>query len=416
MRTISLVFCLSILFIFQASHSIAQISVGEFLGSALNDPEVKTFADQITYLNGKPYKLSPLREVQLRTQNRELLPTQQEFGIRLSPANPFELRRHNEYFRQFNSSLSFQKEFALRDALVTRYLTVVDYIYYSDLLQLTNEETRILEQQLSILERQSGSRYFDAEDFVDLKMKSLDYSVDLEEIKFELANQIHRVARTYPSAHNQNISWSFSAILTPAKLKLVLDSLEQQSARASWLSYQEQKIKVAQSQYKLEQNNFNLGFIQGSYDNRRVNQNRNPISISAGLTIPLTNPNKGDMARRKLDIIEAEYDFKEETNEAETDKRILSDKVRSLIDRLENLDLKIKQLQESNLPMTLSSIKGGDPVVLLQFAQNINKLFALSYKVKRELYISFVEYLAFTDHLQKEPLVNYLSPDLSPVK
>ena len=393
----------------------AQLSLGEFLGSALSDHEVKTFSDQMSYLDTRPYQLSPLREVQLRTQNRELITTQQEFGIRLSPANPFELRSQNRYFKEYNKALGFEREFALKEALLVRYLTVIEYIYFSDLLQLTNEGISNLDEQLAILEKQSGSRYFDAEDFVDLRMDQLDYTVDMEETRFELANQVHHISRTYPQAYQQSINWSNSNVISPQRIRAVVDSLELLSIKTSWVAYQEQRVKVAQSHYSLEKNNFNLGFIQGSYDNRRVNQDRNPISISAGLSLPITNPNKGDMARRKLDEIEAKYDVEEEVYEAETDKKILSDKVRGLIDRLEHLEKKLKDLKESNVPMTLSTIRGGDPVVLIQFTQNLDKLNALSLKVKRELLISYVEYLAFTDHLQKEPLLNFFSPSLVPV-
>jgi hypothetical protein len=398
-----------------ALHLNAQLALGEFLGSALSDHEVKTFSDQVSYLDTKPYRLSPLREVQLRTQNRELLPTQQEFGIRLSPANPFELRSQNRYFKEFNKALSFEREFALKEALLVRYLTAIEYIYFSDLLKLTEEGISSLDEQLEILQKQSGSRYFDAEDFVDLTMDQLDYTVDMEETRFELANQIHHISRTYPQAFQKSIDWSNSNVISPQRIRAVVDSLELLSIKTSWVAYQEQRVKVAQSEYSLEKNNFNLGFIQGSYDNRRVNQDRNPISISAGLSLPITNPNKGDMAKRKLDEIEAKYDVEEEVYEAETDRKILSDKVRGLIDRLEHLENKLKDLKQSNVPMTLSTIRGGDPVVLIQFTQNLEKLNELSLKVKRELFISYVEYLAFTDHLQKEPLLNFFSSSLAPV-
>jgi hypothetical protein len=394
----------------------AQVSIDEFLASAVTDPEVQTFQDQIAFLNEKPYKLSPLREVQLRTQNRELIPTQQEFGIRLSPANPFEVQSQNRYFKEFNSALAYEKEFVLKEALIVRYLTVIEYVYYSDLLQLTIEGAKSLEEQLDILQKQSGSRYFDADNFIDLKMDQLDYAVDVEEIEFELSNQRNRVSRTYPSAHQRQVDWRFDGIISAAQIGRVVDSLEQLSIKTSWVAYQEQRIRLAKSQYKLEKNNFNIGFIQGSYDNRRVNQERNPISISAGLTLPITNPNKGDMTRRKLDIIEAEYDFKEETYEAETDKKILSDKVWGLVGRLESLDRKMKDLKESNLAMTLSSIRGGDPSVLVQFTLNLNKLRTLQHKVRRELMISYVEYLAFVDQLQREPLINFFSSELTSMR
>lgn len=410
LSVLSLLFCA-----LSCINATAQVTIGEFLGSALEDQEVQTFNDQIDFLNGRPYRLSPIREVEFRTQNRELMQTQQEFGLRVSPANPFEMRRQNEYFREYNNALSFEKEFALKEALTVRYLTVVDFIYYASLQEHAEKGTKNLEDQLNILEQQSGSRYFDPEDFVDLKIDHLDYLVEFEEIQFEFSNQLHRIARTYPEAHGRDVRWTFDMVVTPAQIRKVVDSLEQRSIKTSWVAYQEQKIRLAQSEYRLEKSNINLGFIQGSYDFRRFNQDRNPISISAGLTLPITNPNKGDMARRQLEVIEAEYDLKEEIYEAETDKRILSDKVRGLVERAERIEKRMLELRESNLPMTLSSVRDGNPVVLIQFTQNLDKLASLSLKVKRELFISYVEYLAFTDNLQQQPLINFLAPNLAPL-
>ncbi len=398
------------------SPSYGQVTVAEFIGSALEDPEVLTFQDQINYLNTKPYRLSPLREVEIRTQNRELLRTQQQWGLRLSPSNPLEMRSQNRYFREMNATIGYEKEFALKEALTVRYWTVIEYGYYNDLTMLLNEGTESLQQQLAILEKQSGSRYFDADDFVDLKIDNLDYAADLEEARFELENQSHRVARTYPAAHQKQVGWTLIGMIQPHRIRMVVDSLERIDAKTSWVAYQEQRIKLAQSHYELEKNNFNIGFIQGSYDYRRLNQDRNPVSISAGLSLPITNPNKGDMARRKLDKIEAEYDLQEEIHEAVTDKKILSDKVRGLVDRLESLEKRIRDLRESDLAPTLSAIRGGDPVVLIQFTQNLNKLHKLHLKVRRELFLSYVEYLAFTDHLQKDPLTDFFSPSLQKVR
>jgi hypothetical protein len=409
-------FIFLILFIIAATNFCqAQLTLHEFIGSALQDEEVRTIADQITYLNGKPYRLSPLKELQFRSQNRELLPTQQEYGIRVNPANPWELKRQNKYFREFNSTLDYEREFALKEALIARYYTAIEYLFYAELYKVSNEDMLKLQEQISILEKQSGSHYFDAEDFVKLKMEELDFTVDAEEQGFEVFNQLQRITRSYPKAHNQNIDWNLSSIISTESIGKVIDSIQQSTLRSSLVAYQQQKIILAKSQYNLEQANFNIGFLQASYDRRRFHQDRNPISISFGISIPITNPNKGDMARRKLEIIEAEYDFKEESHQSETDKVIFYDKVIRLITRVENLEKKIKSLRESDLPRSLSTIRQGDPMVVLQFNRSINKLRTISIKVRHELLIAYIDYLAYTDQLQKEPVINFLSPTLSPI-
>lgn len=391
-----------------------QLQLREFIASALEDPEVMTFEDQITYLNGKPYRLAPVREVEFRSRNREMIQTQQEYSIRISPSNPWEMRRQNAYFREIKSTLGFEQSIALRDALIDRYYTAVEYIFLSDMRRLAIEGQAQLESQMQILEKQSGSRYFDAEDYVELKVDQLEFIVDAEEVNFELSQQFNRISRIYPKAHGQHAEWGFSQTISPAKIRMVIDSIERSFEKSMMVMYQEQRIKLAESRYLLEQANINLGYFQTSYDMRRYHQDRNPFSIAFGVTIPIFNPNKGDMARHKLDIIDAEYDLKEESYQSGSDRRIQKDKVLSNLLRAESIEDKIENLRKSTLAHTLSTIRGGDPLIIIQFNQQMNKLQRLSYKVKRELLLSYVDYLAAADALQRRPLINYFSPSLEP--
>jgi hypothetical protein len=139
------------------------------------------------------------------------------------------------------------------------------------------------------------------------------------------------------------------------------------------------------------------------------------LVISAGVTIPIFNPNKGDMAKRKLEMIDAEYDFKEAEQYIELDRQILQDKLASLISRYNSLEGRIKELEESNYAQTLSTIKGGDPMMLVQFNQRIIKLNRLLLKIQRDVLLTYVDYLSFTDVLQQQPLRNFLSPSLESI-
>jgi hypothetical protein len=389
----------------------AQLSVEEFLGSVREDPEVKTFDDQINYLNTKPYRLAPLREVQLRTQNRELMQTQQEYGIRVSPSNPWEMRRQNAYFKEMNAGLALEKEIVRKDALFDRYNTIIEYLYNSSVHKLTIVGKQKLDQQINIVERQSGSRYFDADSYVKLRADQLDFLIEEEEFGFETSNQISRITRTYPKAHNQRIDWDFDKAISLEQIKKVCDSIERAGITSSLARFYQQQIKLAKSEYELEKTN--IGFLQTSYDRRRYHQDRNPFSVSVGVSLPIFNPNKGNMTKRRLDEIEAEYDYTEETYQSESDKIILKEKVLSLVARVKNLEEKIDVLEKSNLAQTLSTIKEGDPVAVIQFRQRVIKIQTLYYKVKRELFLAFTEYLYATDALQAEPLTNYLSPRLT---
>ncbi len=394
----------------------AQLTIGEFISSAMEDPEVLTFTNQISYLGDKPYRLSPLQSMQIRMQNRELIYDQQEVGLRINPSNPWEVRNNNRYFKNYQSYLSREREIILKEALVERYYNVIELVYYAELKIFSDSMQYHLNQQLGILEKQYASSYFDADEYVKLKVEHLDNLVDAEEVDYELSSQKHRISRFYPKAHKASLDWTLSNLISIDRIERVVDSISQAGAVSTLVAYQQEKIKLAQSEYNLEKSNINLGFFQTEFDQRRVEQDRTPINISFGVTIPIVNPNKGDMAKRKLKVIEAQYDLEEATHEGETDLIIFQDRLAALIQRYRNLDSRVKELRKNNFAQTLSTMKGGDPLIVAQFNQRVGKLDDLLIQIRRDVLITYIDYLAFTDNLQQQPLINFLSPNLAPIR
>ena len=409
-------FGLYLLFLFISHQVFAQVTMEEFIRSAVEDAEVKSVDARINYLQSKPYRLSPLQKLEFRTQNRELMTTQQEYALRLNPANPWEVNNNNKYFQEFEHSLSIEKQVALKSALVDRYNLLILYLYYFELKALATQSEKLVQQQLAILERQSASSFFDADEYVKLKVDQLDKIVEKEETDFDWQSQKSSVAQMHPAATGRNIIWEEQSMISIDRLEAVADSLIKEMVNPLEVAYRQQKVNVARSQYNLEKSNINMGFLQTSYDRRRVNQDRTPFDISLGVTIPITNPNKGDMARRKLAEIESEYELKTALMEDQTSKDISYQKLKESIGRYRDLQRKILELKNSSLQKDLMLLKGGDPLVALQFETGVNKLSMLESKLKRKALTYYVEFLTESDHLQRKPLINYLSDHLTPIE
>jgi len=402
--------------VLQSGISYSQVTMEEIIRSAYEDPEIKTFDEQLNYLDGKPYRLPFLQRMEFRSQNRELQADQQEYALRFTPANPWEVRNNNRYFKAYQSSLQFERVMILKEALLERYYEIIYIAYYSGLKSQLEDIRQLVDNQVAILERQQASSFFDADDYVELKMKQLNRMVEFEEADFELQNQQLRIERLYPNAHGRTISWNANNLITIDQLEKMVDSLTYASVLSTAIEYQKRKIEMASSEYKLDKANINVGFLQTEFDQRRVEQNRTPINLSFGITIPITNPNKGDMAKRKLEMIEAEYDLKETQHESQTDRTILRENLERLIARYRGLHEKIDQLEKSNLIQSLSTLKGGDPLIITQYREDVGKLKTLLLKIRRDIYFMYIEYLFICDNIQKQPLINYLSPELKTIE
>ena len=389
-----------------------QITLDEFIKSANEDPEVKTFSEQARYLEQRTYRLPFLQRLELRTQNRELLANQQEYALRITPSNPWEVKNNNKYLNEYRNSLAFDQEFLLKTALYDRYAKAISLLY---LTELSNKKQLLIDskaKQITILEKQMGSSFFDADQYVDLQLEKLDEEGEYEEIAFMATDERFSITRIYQSAFNQSIEWKFEDVISPARVKYVTDSLTANAIQSRLIAFQKQKIELANREYALEKANINIGFMQAEFDNRRVEQNRTPINISAGVTIPIFNPNKGDMAKRRLDAIDAKFDLEEAQAEDKIDKMILQERINFYYDRYTRLENKIKALRQDNVPATLQTLKGGDPAVRLKFSESIIKLEIILAKIRRDMLYAYIDFLSTSDFIQRAPLINYFSSRL----
>lgn len=398
-------------FLLAVSAANAQVDVSAYIGSAIEAPSYKNIDAKLDFLQPKSYRLSPLQKLEFRTQNRELLSYQQEYAIRFTPANPWEVKNNNRYFSAYQSFLSLEKSLALREVLLERYQQIIDYVYYVELKELHQAGKRSLEKQVRVLEAQSTSSVFKPEDFVEAKIALVDKDADIEEVSLEILLQESEVARV--TGIQAALSWKLEDMLSVEKMRRVVDSLQQQATLSSLVAYQRQKIQVREREYYLEKSNVNIGFFQTEYDRRRVEQGRTPYNISLGITIPITNPNKGDMARKKMDMIDAEYDLKQ-TETAETAARESAyQQFVQTYTRFEELAKKIDALVSSDFARQLSTRQDGSPMAYIQFEESLLRLKSVKLKLWRKTVSKYVEFLAASDHLQKTPLVNFLSPTVS---
>ncbi|HEY9045326.1 MAG TPA: hypothetical protein VIN08_05500 [Ohtaekwangia sp.] len=406
---------ISLLFTYSTTL-LAQVTISEFLLSTRQDNIQQSYSNQLSYLQEKPYTLSPIQKVEFRMKDKELSTDQQRYGVRISPANPWELHNTNQYFRHYQTSLSLEKELALKEALHQRYSNIITYLYLYELKKLQQEQHDLVQTQLAILEKQSASRYFDADEYTDLQLLLLEKTVLLEELSLDILDHRQSVNEIYPAATGKELHWVYESIITPDQIERQLDSLQLIVHTATLLIYRQQKVKLAASEYKLVKSNINIGFVQTEFDKQNAEKQNNPVNISLGVTLPITNPNKGSMTKRKLEMIEAEYELKETQHQTATTRDRLADKLYAMLAQYTGLHQRIDEWQHSSLAGTLSTLKGSDPRVFIQFQASTSKLKVLEVKLKRDILSTYIAYLNASDRLQQPPLCNYLSAAHQPLE
>lgn len=389
----------------------AQSTPGKFLLSAHHDTKVSAIDEQLRYLDDKPYRLSPLQKLELRTQSNQLDPNRQGYAVRINPANPWEMRSNNQYFQEYRSLLEVKKDLALEEALNYRYTLMIDWQYQQELRTLKEKGNGLIESYLGVLEKQQYSDFFDADDYVKLKLEQIDLSVELEEVIFEADDLLRRIKDLDP-ASGDPAAWSDQHTVPVNRLVMIADSLWQGHALPLTLTYYDRRINLAQREYSLERSNISVGFLQAQYQEYRIDQGRKPWSLSMGVTIPIVNPNKGDMTKRKMDVIEKEQEKVEAAAALGSASTRLREQLKSQVTRYNGVQEKISALKASPLSSTLNALQGNNPTVQIRLASNILKLETIALKLKQSILHTYIGFLGTMDVLQKPPLVNYLSEHL----
>jgi hypothetical protein len=296
-----------------------------------------------------------------------------------------------------------------------RYELVITYLYLSELKQLGDEARKFTDMQVSILERQQNSDFFKGDDYIELKLDQMDKAVESEETVFEIESHLRGMSTVYPGVSMSTVNWKVEDIISIATIERVSDSLLNAQATSPTLVYRDSQIELANREYQLEKANFNIGFIQTTYENFRIDQGRKPWSISGGITLPITNPNKGDMSKRKLEVIEAIHDRQETEKKIGEREQAAADELASLIRRYRAIKSKREELNISGLSRTLVAISDENPVAIVRFQENLLKLKGIELKLKQNILSAYLKVLGITDAIQQTPLINFLSEELEPI-
>jgi hypothetical protein len=390
------------------------LSMDEFLTSSYKTQSLLTVTNQQNFLGTKPYQLSPLRKIAFQTVSNQLDRTRQGYSLRFLPSNPWEVRNTNSYFKTYEELLRIDYDRKLRESLRTHYLAIIDWIFSDEVYLLRQEEKLNTTRLLTIYESQRSTDLFDPEEYVELKINQVDQTIELEEATFNRESVRKKIESLYETAKLSTIEWSSSTIVGVDMIETMLNrSKQEKTINGSEVSYREKQIELAMRKWRLEKSNVNIGFIQSEYEPFREENNRRPWSISLGVTIPLVNPNKGDMAQRKLQVIEAEGTLVETKRDQAVAKEIVYEKMQSLLTRYQDINQMMKSITSNELQATIQQLENNNPVTTLRLKSKTIKLKMLVKRLERDLLTNYIEFLALAELLQSQPLVNYLSPSLS---
>ncbi len=386
----------------------AQLTPSDFLLTAFEDNNAKEFDAKLAFLNKGTYRLPYGDEIEFRYSNDERSLEDARYRLRLSPSNPWLIRRNNALFNALKKEISLEQQIVYNENLFDRYSMLIDYLF-------TFKETKLLEQRyllaarkLRLFQENPQSDFFDPRDYVDIRLETIERLEDLEESHTEL---LKREMEIKLFLNTDEIDWDNFVLITAVQITELIPQIISTPAKSSELLYIQQQMEVAKAETAKERADFDIGFIEARFS-PNVDDDETKLGFAFGFTIPIFNPNKDQIAERVLDEIELKNELNTEEFKDSVFKVIEYQFLQDQLIQHQKLEDNIDEIDMNALSQNLAISEEFNPIVQLDLEVGKLKLQQLKMRSQKRVLEQFIEVLFRYNALQSNPLKNYLHKDL----
>lgn len=391
--------------------TIAQSQLSDFLLAAFEDINTYGFTQAKNYITPRNYRIPVIDEIEIRFSNDEFIAEEQQYAFRVSPSNPWKVRRNKALFNATKTEIGLQQKLMYKQNMYNRYLVASSYLLDLKQLELETERYNLTRKRATIIGDNAESSFFDSEDYVESKLDQIDKLYELQEQQTSLLHNKRTIASLM---RVEDLNWDNEVLVSVTTIDSVANRIAQRNFNSAELNLLVQSLDVARKETRIEKADFNLGFVQAEY--MPLKNRESDIGISFGITIPIFNPNKNKVAERIIKEIEIENQIQTQEFQDSVNKVI---QYGFLLDLLKNHQLLEQQIEQIDIPSLIKNLsvnENNNPVTLLDIEEALIKLKLLKFESHKRMVEQYVEFLNAFDMLSTTPLINYLSDSLTPIR
>lgn len=386
----------------------AQFSMEGFLSNSVQEGTVKAAADKQQFIKENNFKSPILREVEFRMRARKFSEGLNDYKLRFSPINPYERSANKKYKTALDLEMNAQFKWNLNEALNDRYQLMIDHYNLFKQQEILQVEIEFYSNVLNLASKQPNE--LSMKDVIRMDKALLKSKVKLESNRSNQSQLEYLIKQNY--SFQGKISWDSINMIEPLKISNWLQEQSIPSLKNNFfIQHKLQQELVAQTEFNIKkQKSFsNIGYIQAEYrkdEDLSFSQN---LGMQIGVNIPITNPDKPDLERRKLKMLEDSQSLIADKESINTSINFARIHLKSLISQY-NLVNNKKKDYVSYAQKSSSSNSSLDIILeLREFQLELQNEELMLYV---ELLKSYIDLLGYDGKLAQAPYINYLSNEL----
>jgi hypothetical protein len=352
------------------------------------------------------YKIPLIKDLQFRTETKDLRFKRQEYTLRLKPNSIKSIQKNNTIFLNKIEKFKLENQLVLNKEIERKYFLIINYIFSERIITSYKQRKIQLEDKLNILGQSIYDKNFDVKDLIDTEE-------NLQENAFKLTslqNKIKQLKTKFTLYFGKEIDFNLDDFILPIQiLNFKIDSTKLDYNLNA--SLQELKLKTIQDEMLFEQSRSRqvIDYFQAKYGGRRSFLFDENFSLGLGINLPFFGNFKQKKARFQFDKLNTELAYKNSLKELKLNKLTRQNNFENAISNYQIISSQIKNSSIPALLETYKKMEGISPLVLLKLEilkhrKEINLL-----KYEQQLYEFYLKLLATNGVLFQRPFRNYLT-------
>jgi hypothetical protein len=396
-----------VLFISQVA--LAQFDINEFIGSARSDLSLESAKAKLEFLKDNNFNGPWLSRVEFRTRSNDANISQEDFRFRLTPSNPAELKAYKRYYQKAVAFQNIEYRDLLNSALKKRYRLVIDHYFASTEIENLQQQLQINHDIIAMINQSPGRYSLDLGDLIDAESDELEMNLAIEDARIE----IDEVEYLMKAHHNfeGDVKWQSFQLLDVEDILTILQEIKiDTNAQHVNLVKMEQRHSIAAERINIEKSESyrNIGFIQAEYDTDRGDAAFDHFGYQLGLRIPIVNPDKPDLNRRKLAIMDDAALLEDKRDEYNREKELVALRIDRYASQFKEVEEKIDQMKLKDYLRFQRLDRSIDISDLIKMNEFFMELLEKRNEIAKNLYEDYLEYIDLSGKLAEVPLRNYL--------
>ncbi len=397
-------------FLFLASVAEGQLSMENFLAGARHDQNIQRVQDKLDFLKKNNFNSPWLRETEVRLRSNNFDFSLEDFRLRFSPTNPWQMRANKLYYQAQQEQLDMEYLYVLDQSLRTRYDLLIQHFHALQSEKLNEQKFRYYSEILKLIGQYGSTMNLDVKDLIDADKAQLEARLDWKEMAYsrqEIESLIKEI-----SGFSGEIDWDEAEVVNVEDIKRIIAGVQKELDMANVHVAQvmtKNALSAARMKVEKTETRKNVGYLQAEYDTDRGKSFERHFGYQIGISIPLTNPDKPDLNRRKIKLMDDETELNRQRILVARRQKLLKLRLDHLIDQYDFIAKKMEVLKQNRM-LNLSELdKIPDPDKFLKLREYQLDLAEKKVNIVKDIYEAYISYLDYAGRLVRQPVKNYLS-------